>query len=148
LNQPTRFLSAFRKISLFKDHLSGLVVRVLGYRSRDPGSIHGTTRKKSSGSGTGFTQPTTEELLDRKVAAPVWKTENTAVGIRQADHVAPYIHNMLSITSPMSGGLSVGIVRSRTQTMEFSFFLVWSKLYTIGTNSFWLCFFKEQFHYL
>jgi hypothetical protein len=31
---------------------------------------------------------TTEELLDRKVAAPVQKTENTAVGIRHADHVA------------------------------------------------------------
>jgi hypothetical protein len=27
---------------------------------------------------------TTEELLDRKVAVPVWKTENTAVGIRHA----------------------------------------------------------------
>jgi hypothetical protein len=36
---------------------------------------------------------TTEELLDRKVAAPVWKTEITAVGIRHADHVAPYIRN-------------------------------------------------------
>jgi hypothetical protein len=34
---------------------------------------------------------TTEELLDRKVAAPVLKTENTAVGIRHADHVAPSI---------------------------------------------------------
>jgi hypothetical protein len=34
---------------------------------------------------------TIEELLDRKVAAPVWKTENTAVGIRHADHVAPSI---------------------------------------------------------
>jgi hypothetical protein len=34
---------------------------------------------------------TTEELLDRKVAAPAWKTENTAVGIRHADHVAPSI---------------------------------------------------------
>jgi hypothetical protein len=31
---------------------------------------------------------TTEELLDRKVEAPVYKTENTAVGIRHADHVA------------------------------------------------------------
>jgi hypothetical protein len=31
----------------------------------------------------------TEELLDRKVAAPVYKTENTAVGIRHADHMAP-----------------------------------------------------------
>jgi hypothetical protein len=34
---------------------------------------------------------TTEELLDRKVAAPVKKTDNTAVGIRHADHVAPSI---------------------------------------------------------
>jgi hypothetical protein len=29
--------------------------------------------------------------------------------------------NKLAITSPTSGGRSVGIVRSRTQTMEFSF---------------------------
>jgi hypothetical protein len=34
---------------------------------------------------------TTEELLDRKEAAPVYKTENMAVGIRHADHVAPSI---------------------------------------------------------
>jgi hypothetical protein len=34
---------------------------------------------------------TTEVLLDRKVAAPVQKTENTAVGIRHADHVPPSI---------------------------------------------------------
>jgi hypothetical protein len=34
---------------------------------------------------------TTEELLDRKVAASVYKIENTAVGIRHADHVAPFI---------------------------------------------------------
>jgi hypothetical protein len=40
------------------DRLYGLVVRVLGYRSGGPGSIPGTTRKKkSSGSGTGSTQP-------------------------------------------------------------------------------------------
>jgi hypothetical protein len=42
----------------FDDRLCGLVVRVLGYRSGGPGSIHGTTRKKKcSGSGTGCTQP-------------------------------------------------------------------------------------------
>jgi hypothetical protein len=61
---------------------------------------------------------TTEELLGRKVAAPVYKTDNTAVGTRHADHVAPYICKKLAITSPTSGGHSVGIVRSRTQTME------------------------------
>jgi hypothetical protein len=42
---------------------------------------------------------TTEELLDRKIAAPVYKTENTAVGIRHADHVAPSIRKKLAITS-------------------------------------------------
>jgi hypothetical protein len=39
------------------DRFCGLVVRVLGYRSEGPGSIPGTTRKKSSGSRTGYTQP-------------------------------------------------------------------------------------------
>jgi hypothetical protein len=34
---------------------------------------------------------TIEELLDTKIAAPVYKTENTAVGIRHTDHVAPSI---------------------------------------------------------
>jgi hypothetical protein len=34
---------------------------------------------------------TTEELLDRKVASPVQKTENAAVEIRHADHVASSI---------------------------------------------------------
>jgi hypothetical protein len=32
---------------------------------------------------------TIEEILGRKVAAPVLEAENTAVGIRHADHVAP-----------------------------------------------------------
>jgi hypothetical protein len=34
---------------------------------------------------------TIEELLDRNVAAPIEKTENTAGEIRHADHVAPCI---------------------------------------------------------
>jgi hypothetical protein len=73
--------------------LCGLVVRVLGYRSGGPGSIPGTTRKKVVGLERGPLSlvTTTEELLDGKVAAPVYKTENTTVGIRHADHVAPSI---------------------------------------------------------
>jgi hypothetical protein len=43
-------------VTLMGDRLCGLVVRVLGYRSGGTGSIPGTTRKKSSGSGTGSTQ--------------------------------------------------------------------------------------------
>jgi hypothetical protein len=101
------------------------VVRVLGYRSGVPGSIPGTSRKKVVGLERGALSPviTTQELLDRKVAAPVYKIESTAVGIRHADHVTPSIHKKLAITSPTSGGRSV-IVRSRTQAMEISFFLV------------------------
>jgi hypothetical protein len=98
------------------------VVRVLGYRIGGPGSIPGTTReKKVVGLERGPLSlvSTTEELFYRKVAAPVYKTENTAVGIRHSDHVAPSILQKLAITSPTSGGRSVGIVRSRTQTMEF-----------------------------
>jgi hypothetical protein len=57
------------------DRLCGLVVRVLGYRSGGPGSIPGTTRKKKRVVGLErgplSLVSTTEELLDRKVAAPV-----------------------------------------------------------------------------
>jgi hypothetical protein len=75
------------------DRLCGLVVRVLGYRSGGLGSIPGTTRKKVVGLERGPLRlvSTTEELVDRKVAAPVQKTENTAVGLRHADHLAPPI---------------------------------------------------------
>jgi hypothetical protein len=63
---------------------------------------------------------TTEELLDRKVAAPVWKTENTAVGTWPRGALYP---QRSALTLSTSGGRSVGIVRSRTQTMEFSLVL-------------------------
>jgi hypothetical protein len=67
------------------------VVRVLGYRSRGPGFDSRHYKKKVVGLERGSLSlvSTTEELLDRKVAAPVYKTENTAVGIRHADHVSP-----------------------------------------------------------
>jgi hypothetical protein len=77
------------------------VVRVFGYRFGGPGSIPGTTKfsgKKKKGKqvvgldrGLISLVSTTEELLDKKVAVPVKKTENTAVGIRHADDVAPSI---------------------------------------------------------
>jgi hypothetical protein len=58
----------------FYDRLCGLVVRVLGYRSEGPGSIPGTTKEKKVVGlerGTLSLVSTTEELLHRKVAAPV-----------------------------------------------------------------------------
>jgi hypothetical protein len=56
-----------------QDRLCGLVVRVLGYRSGGPGSIPCTTKKKLVGLERGPLSlvSTTEELFDRKVAAPV-----------------------------------------------------------------------------
>jgi hypothetical protein len=56
------------------DRLCGLVVRVLGYRSGGPGSIPGTTRKKKVVGlerGPLSLVSITEELLDRKLVAPV-----------------------------------------------------------------------------
>jgi hypothetical protein len=57
------------------DRLCGLVVRVLGYSSGGLGSIPRTTRKKKRvvdlERGPLNLVSTTEELLDRKVAAPV-----------------------------------------------------------------------------
>jgi hypothetical protein len=67
-------LPDMRTVIFLCDRLCGLVVRVLGYRSGGPGSIPGTTRKeKCSGYGTGSIKivGTTDELLDRKVEAPV-----------------------------------------------------------------------------
>jgi hypothetical protein len=60
-------------VSSTADRLCGLVVRVLGYRSEGPGSIPGTTKKKVVGLERGPISlvSTTEELLDRKVTAPV-----------------------------------------------------------------------------
>jgi hypothetical protein len=64
----------FCDVISINDRLCGLVVRGLGYRSGGPGSIPGTTRKeKVVGLERGPLSlvSTTEELLDRKVAAPV-----------------------------------------------------------------------------
>jgi hypothetical protein len=85
------------------------VVKVLGYRSGGPGSIPALPEKKVVDLERGPLSfvTTTEELLDRKVAASVKKIDNTAVRIRHADHVAPSIRNSL-----------------RTQTMEFSLILI------------------------
>jgi hypothetical protein len=66
---------------------------------------------------------TIEELLERKVAAPDYKIQTTVIGIRQAVHVVPLYPQKLALTSPISGGHSVGIVHSRTQAMEFLFSL-------------------------
>jgi hypothetical protein len=83
-------------LNVFWDRLCGLVVRVPGYRCRGPGFIPGATRfSEKNWVWNGVHSALWVQLrsyLKEKVAAPVQKVENTAVGIRQADHVAPSIH--------------------------------------------------------
>ena len=50
------------------------------------------------------------------------KQRLTAVGTRCADHVTPLYPQKLALTSPTSGGRSVGIVRVRTKATEFYLF--------------------------
>jgi hypothetical protein len=88
------------------------VVRVLGYRSGGPGSIPGTTRKKSSGSGTGPLSlvSTTEELIERNNSGSC--LENREYGRRDPScwPRGTLYPQKLAITSPTIGGRSLGIV--------------------------------------
>jgi hypothetical protein len=72
------FLRSLRKcrLTVWQIHVfiaGAWIARVLGYRSGGPGSITGTTRKNvvSLERGPLSLVSTTEELLDRKVSAPV-----------------------------------------------------------------------------
>jgi hypothetical protein len=94
----------FRLSVIMFDRLCGLVVRVLGYRSGGPGSIPGTIRfsggkKKKGGKKKGkqivglergphSLVSTTEELLDRKVAAPVTLTTWHPLSAKFGNHFA------------------------------------------------------------
>jgi hypothetical protein len=76
-------------------HLCGLVSRVPGYRPRGPGSIPGATRfSEKCYVWNGVHSALCVQLrscLEEKVAALVQKAKNMAIGICQADHMAPSI---------------------------------------------------------
>jgi hypothetical protein len=105
-----------------RDRLCGLVIRVLGYRSRVPGSIPGTTRKKVVGLERGplILVRATEELF--------WSNSNSC-GLESREYGRKdssrwprdtlYPQKELALASLTSGGRSVGIVRLRTKAMGF-----------------------------
>jgi hypothetical protein len=84
---------------------------------------------RSSGSGTGSIQPREDNwgATLRKWWIRSRKPRLTVVGIRCADL---YLLK-LEITSPTSGGSSVGIIRLRTKTTEFFFFVVMRRLFRL-----------------
>jgi hypothetical protein len=100
------------------DLLCGLVVRVSGYKSWGPGfdsrpyqifwEVGGLERGPLS--------------LNEKVAAPVQKTDINGRGNSLRWPRNTLYPQTLALTSPTSGGSSVGIVRLRTTATEFSFF--------------------------
>jgi hypothetical protein len=108
-NTFTALYSTASTISFSKredNRLCGLMVRVHVYSSRGPGSIPGTTRFSEK-----WEVSTTEELLGRKRCG-------SGLEIREYDRRDPsrwprgiLYPQKLTITSPASGGRSVGIVR-------------------------------------
>jgi hypothetical protein len=100
------------------DHLCGLVVRVPGYRSRGQDSIPDAAVVGLERGPLSLVS-TIEELLEEKSSGSDLETKNTAVGTRRADHETPLYPQKLALTSPTSGGLLVGIVRSWTRATEF-----------------------------
>jgi hypothetical protein len=68
---------------------------------------------------------TTEELLERKSSD--FGLENRDYDLR--DHVTPLYPQKLALTSPTSGGPSVGIVHSWTKATAFLLLLLWNTHY-------------------
>jgi hypothetical protein len=68
---------------------------------------------------------TTEELLGRNSSVSDLENRDTAVGIRRADYATLLYPQKWALTSPTSGGRSVGIVRSQIQATDFSFLVLW-----------------------
>jgi hypothetical protein len=69
---------------------------------------------RSSGSGTGSTQPREDNWGATSMKSSGSGVENprlTAVGTRSADHSSLLYHQMLVLTSPTSGGRTVAIIR-------------------------------------
>jgi hypothetical protein len=115
----------FRPSFLLYDRLYGLMLTVPGYRSRGPGFDY--RRYKIFWEVVGLKRgPLSvvriiEELLERKVAASVYRTEINVRGDSLRWPRDTLYLLKLARTSPTSGGRSVGIVRWRTKAPDFFF---------------------------
>jgi hypothetical protein len=109
-------LLVFSPRSNYTDRLCGLVVRVLGYRSRVPG--FDSRLYQIFWEGVGLERgplslvSTIEELLGRNSTGSGLENGDYGVGIYCADHATPSICKKLALTSQTSGGRSVDILRN------------------------------------
>jgi hypothetical protein len=122
-NNILRIFLLLKSVFVVLNRLYGLVVRVPGYRSRGPGFDSRCYQVFWEVVGLELVPLSlvkiNKELLERKVAAPVYKTEINGRGesLRwPRDTLYPL---KLALTSPRRGGRSVGIVRWRTKATEF-----------------------------
>jgi hypothetical protein len=108
---------------ILMDRLCGLVARVPYYRSRGPGfdsrCYHISWEVVGLERGPLSLVRLIEELLERKVAAPVEKTEINGRGDSLRWPRDTLCRLKLALSLPTSGGRSVGIVRWRTNAPEF-----------------------------
>jgi hypothetical protein len=82
---------------------------------------------RSSGSGTGSTQPrdTIEELLERKSIGSDLESREYGSRDPSLGPSGTLYPQKSALTSPTSGGRSVGIVRSRNQVTEFIYLFIY-----------------------
>jgi hypothetical protein len=97
------------------------MVTVTGYISRGPGFDSRHYKKKVMGLERGPLSllSATGELLGSNSSDSSLESREYGLGIRHADHVAPSIRKKLALTSLTCGGRLVGIVRLRTEAVEF-----------------------------
>jgi hypothetical protein len=106
------------------DNLCGLVVRAPGYRSRGSGF----DSLRSSGLSL---VSTNEELFGRNSMGSGLENREFGRGDPPSRPRETFYRQKLALTSPTSGGRSVGMLSSRTKAIEFGFSLViptWIKI--------------------
>jgi hypothetical protein len=75
---------------------------------------------------------TIKELLGRRISSSDLENRDYGLRIRHSDYATPLYLQKLALTSPTSGGRSVGIVRSWTQATEFICFFSYDSSSRMG----------------